>query len=382
MTATFNLGDRVRLIKTRTYWRQAPVLNSSPARIPSSEPAIGTAGVVVRLDGPRDNVVVSFEGDANFMLVTADCLEKIDTAPFEVGDRVRLTKPRSYWTAEGPVTSPNPVEGAVGSVHRVADPRGNVTVAFDGLRAFTLVRPDCLEKVGTTFEVDAGPDQTVALDDAGVATGVLGGTLVTHSHELDQDGTAVGLENARVGTYQSSDATSQDHSHTPLPPGFISVEGGRLNVQSVHKDEAGIVVSWSPADDAFQAKKQAALAEELREQAVNQLAEFKKQVAEVARRYAVEHDWCDTVEQALKELGIEPEKRRARFTLTLELNMTADLGDPDRPRETVTEEFIRTSFITQRLADQIARSLDSDFVSAQAAVSSIRVGWNPDDGWI
>jgi len=59
---------------------------------------------------------------------------------------------------------------------------------------------------------------------------------------------------------------------------------------------------------------------DLNEQA---LEDFKKQVHDVAMEYAVEHDWCGTVAQALLELGIEMKR-----TVTIQVTATAEVTVP------------------------------------------------------
>lgn len=52
---------------------------------------------------------------------------------------------------------------------------------------------------------------------------------------------------------------------------------------------------------------------------------FKQKVAEVATRYAKEHDWCDVVDEALEELGLERKKSRVKVTLEFDYD-AGELG--------------------------------------------------------
>jgi hypothetical protein len=57
----------------------------------------------------------------------------------------------------------------------------------------------------------------------------------------------------------------------------------------------------------------------------------KALVAQVARRFAANHDWCDVVDQALRQMGIEPAPSgKFRFVLEIdedELEISMDEGE-------------------------------------------------------
>ena len=62
------------------------------------------------------------------------------------------------------------------------------------------------------------------------------------------------------------------------------------------------------------------------------LRTFKRRVAEVAMEYAERHDWCDTVKEALDELGVEVPTKEYVFTLSVVYRVRGtkeSWGEPD-----------------------------------------------------
>lgn len=361
MEQTFNPGDRVRLAKTRTFWTVPPGSNSTPTLTPSRTPRVGTEGTVVHMsdqrDNLRDNVVVNFDGNALHMLVSADCLELV-AAPLTPGDQVKVVMPRRWYDTNGEVVHDSMADAYVGKIGTVTQDsiltqHGNVAVRFDSDDKILVgFHPSCLEKV-----LRAGVDPA-------------------RSHLLGEDGTTVlGLDDAKQGVYQPPE-TPQDSYPVPLPPAV-------LEVTRMHEDEAGVVVTWANTDAIVEAKRQAAMAEELREQAVNELAGLKKQVVEVARRYAKQHDWCETVEDALSEMGvIEPRKRKIRFRMNLELTVEAEIADLAR-RDTVGDEWISDSFSftnSRELCAEVEKAMDRDWTNVHATYQNTSAFW--DGTWL
>lgn len=285
MAETFNEGDRVRLIKPRSYWQVPPGLNSTPVLRASRTPRIGSEGTVVRTrEWPLDNTVVNFDGDdAVNMLVCTDCLWKVEQ------------------------------------------------------------------------DDDAGPKRGVQ-----------------RSHLLGEDGTTVlGLDDAKPGVYQAP-TPEQDNHPTPLPPSMLEV---KIPASTDHEHDREVALEGLEASASL-----AGIHQERADKAVRELAEFKEKVAEVARRYATEYDWCGTVEDALSELGIA-QKNKVRFSLTLDLTVEAQLVDPGR-WELVRDEWLSDSFHSDRLEKGIAQAMDSDWTVLKVGLNESNVIWDQSDGWI
>lgn len=59
---------------------------------------------------------------------------------------------------------------------------------------------------------------------------------------------------------------------------------------------------------------------------------FKRRVGEIAMEYAERHDWCDTVKEALDDIGIEVPKKEYTFTLSVVYRVRGTketYGEPD-----------------------------------------------------
>lgn len=52
----------------------------------------------------------------------------------------------------------------------------------------------------------------------------------------------------------------------------------------------------------------------------------KAQVRQVAKKYAVQHDWCSVVDEALREMGINPEEPHLRGTIVVEYEFEGEIG--------------------------------------------------------
>jgi len=76
--------------------------------------------------------------------------------------------------------------------------------------------------------------------------------------------------------------------------------------------------------------------------AQSELAAFKEQVVEVADQYADEHGWCNVIDKALEELGLEraPKEYRAKLTITLDVYGTLANGRRDLPIERAIRDSI------------------------------------------
>ena len=63
-----------------------------------------------------------------------------------------------------------------------------------------------------------------------------------------------------------------------------------------------------------------------------ELSTFKRRVGEVAMEYAERHDWCDTVKEALDEIGVEVPTKEYEFTLSVIYRVRGtkeSYGEPD-----------------------------------------------------
>lgn len=63
-----------------------------------------------------------------------------------------------------------------------------------------------------------------------------------------------------------------------------------------------------------------------------ELRTFKRRVGEVAMEYADRHDWCDTVAEALEEMGVEVPTKEYEFTLSVVYRVRGTketYGEPD-----------------------------------------------------
>ncbi len=58
-------------------------------------------------------------------------------------------------------------------------------------------------------------------------------------------------------------------------------------------------------------------------------SEFGEKVRDTAIRYAARHGWCETVDQALVEIGLEPRTRQYRVTVTVTGEITRDIEATD-----------------------------------------------------
>lgn len=92
-------------------------------------------------------------------------------------------------------------------------------------------------------------------------------------------------------------------------------------------------------------------------QAQEELDAFKKRVAEVAMRYAKQHDWCDVVQLALAELGIEYKEPNVKATIVVEFDLEQGVS-----AETL-EHFERNplDYIRRSVSSEPGMALDGDF---------------------
>lgn len=74
------------------------------------------------------------------------------------------------------------------------------------------------------------------------------------------------------------------------------------------------------------------------------LSEFKEKVRAVAKRYAENYGWCEEVDKALKEMGIEPIEPKRRYSI--EIDLTAPYGEHAGVLRTISDELERRPGIT------------------------------------
>lgn len=74
------------------------------------------------------------------------------------------------------------------------------------------------------------------------------------------------------------------------------------------------------------------------------LSEFKEKVRAVARRYAENYGWCDKVDAALKEIGIEPIEPKRRYRI--EIDLAAPYGEHAGVLRTIFKELEHRPGIT------------------------------------
>lgn len=74
------------------------------------------------------------------------------------------------------------------------------------------------------------------------------------------------------------------------------------------------------------------------------LSEFKEKVRAVAKRYAESYGWCDKVDAALKEIGIEPIEPKRRYRI--EIDLTAPYGEHAGVLRTIFKELEHRPGIT------------------------------------
>lgn len=101
-------------------------------------------------------------------------------------------------------------------------------------------------------------------------------------------------------------------------------------------------------------------ANQSREQVTAELEAFKVKVVQVATDYAEEHNMCSVVDDALRDLGLEPKAKRYSGTLTITVNFHADLT---RRRDLPSEGWVLQSLDgTASIQEAIQRHLrfDSD----------------------
>lgn len=94
-----------------------------------------------------------------------------------------------------------------------------------------------------------------------------------------------------------------------------------------------------------------------------QFEAFKQKVVEVADQYAKEHGWCDVIDAALEELGLEraPKEYRAKLTITLDVYGTLANGRRDLPEGDWVRDSIGVRAIERAIRDSIA--FDDDHAS-------------------
>ncbi len=87
------------------------------------------------------------------------------------------------------------------------------------------------------------------------------------------------------------------------------------------------------------------------------LAEFKEKVVEVASGYAQEHGWCDVIDDALRELGLERKAKKYSGTLTIVVSFEAEL---EPGKETPSRQWVRDSVSVDTESIEGALKFDSD----------------------
>lgn len=96
------------------------------------------------------------------------------------------------------------------------------------------------------------------------------------------------------------------------------------------------------------------------------LEEYKEKVGKVAIKYAIENDWCDTVKEALAELGIEVPGETVEYTISFKV--TSTLGSVDHDELVAQLEKYTESWISDTVADS---TLSED---AEINVTDLEVG--------
>ena len=93
--------------------------------------------------------------------------------------------------------------------------------------------------------------------------------------------------------------------------------------------------------------------------AETRLDTLRSEVGEKAMELAREHGWCEVVDEALRELGIEPPQVETRMSVTVRFDVVATSADPHRD---ITPEWISNSVIFG-LGEEGTIGLDSDWES-------------------
>lgn len=90
------------------------------------------------------------------------------------------------------------------------------------------------------------------------------------------------------------------------------------------------------------------------EDANAELNQFKAHVKEVANKYTERHGWCDVVNQALREIGVEPEGIRAVVDVEIKVQMPVSIADikdlmgktPEEQNAIIASKLIADRFVT------------------------------------
>lgn len=93
---------------------------------------------------------------------------------------------------------------------------------------------------------------------------------------------------------------------------------------------------------------------------------MKREVGTVAMRYAREHGWCDTVREALEEVGIEPIDPRHEVWLTIRVKATGVPTSSDP-----SEDWTRQSISVDGSAIAQAIEFDSDWEDVEVDTYSV-----------
>lgn len=99
-----------------------------------------------------------------------------------------------------------------------------------------------------------------------------------------------------------------------------------------------------------------------------EMVEFKAKVREVAREYASSHGWCEVVEDALEEAGIETERpvHRIRFNLNVELlARTTSRRAIDQYFAGWTENSLQTGELEDWVKINASEFLDDDWTGVE-----------------
>jgi hypothetical protein len=89
------------------------------------------------------------------------------------------------------------------------------------------------------------------------------------------------------------------------------------------------------------------------EEVNSELNEFKNRVEVIAKRYAKQHRWCEVVDQALAEIGIEPTGIRATVDVQVTVQMPVSLESitdlvgktPEEINEAIAAKMVRDQFV-------------------------------------
>ena len=89
------------------------------------------------------------------------------------------------------------------------------------------------------------------------------------------------------------------------------------------------------------------------EEVNSELNEFKTKVEVIAKKYAKEHNWCEVVDRALAEIGIEPTGLRAMVDVQVTVQMPISLDSitdlvgktPEEINTTIAEKMVQDGFV-------------------------------------